>query len=188
MAIFAFVMANALFVLIVFLLQLHKADLHIRWPYNAKNTISYDESNNEIRISRVYLELEPIGLMFVFFFGLILLIQFFAMLMHRFTTISQILASTAIDWYCGKNVKEMSVDAEIRQNAVDLAYRLQKPKPIWDEDNLEEEEKTIGRRDTIRKILHQRKNKKDWSNLEANFERSFLRLSKTDIISKNIYI
>jgi chitin synthase len=178
MAIFAFVMANALFVLIVFLLQLHKSELHIRWPFNAKNEITFDESVSEILIARTYLEVEPIGLMFVFFFGLILLIQFVAMLMHRFTTISQILASTTLDWYCGKNAKQMSVDAEIRQNAVDLAYRLQKPKPIWDEDNLEEDERAIGRRDTIRKILHQRKNKKDWSNLETNFERSFLKLSK----------
>ncbi|EDS40726.1 chitin synthase [Culex quinquefasciatus] len=35
LAVFAFVMANALFVLVVFLLQLNKKDLHIQCPYHS---------------------------------------------------------------------------------------------------------------------------------------------------------
>ncbi|XP_038118969.1 chitin synthase chs-2 [Culex quinquefasciatus] len=173
LAVFAFVMANALFVLVVFLLQLNKKDLHIQWWFNAKNTISFDESTVEIIVRREFLELEPIGLVFVFFFGLILIIQFIAMMMHRFGTISQILASTQLNWYCSKKAKDMSLDAELRENAVEIARRLQRPKPQWDEEDLEDEQKDIGRRDTIRRILYQHKNKQDWSNLEANFKRNY---------------
>ncbi|XP_058825614.1 chitin synthase chs-2-like [Topomyia yanbarensis] len=173
LAVFAFVMANALFVLVVFLLQLNKKDLHIQWWFNAKNMISFDESTVEIIVRREYLELEPIGLVFVFFFGMILIIQFIAMLIHRFGTISQILASTQLNWYCSKKAKDMSLDAELRENAVEIARRLQRPKPQWDDEDLEDDQKAIGRRDTIHRILYQHKNKQDWSNLEANFKRNY---------------
>lgn len=54
-------------------------------------------------ITQEYLQLEPIGLVFVFFFALILIIQFVAMLFHRFGTISHILASTELTC-CNKKV------------------------------------------------------------------------------------
>lgn len=108
MSVFAFVMINALFVLVVFILQLNKDTIHVRWPLGAKNFIVYDDSTTEITISREYLELDPIGLVFIVFFGVILFIQFGAMLMHRFSTISQILATTALDWYCGKQVNKIN--------------------------------------------------------------------------------
>jgi hypothetical protein len=46
-----------------------------------------------------YLELEPIGVLFIFCFGTILLIQFTAMLIHRFGTLSHMLATTQITWF-----------------------------------------------------------------------------------------
>jgi hypothetical protein len=58
----------------------------------------------QLHVSKEYLQLEPIGLVFVFFFALILIIQFMAMLFHRFGTISHILASTELNWYCNKKV------------------------------------------------------------------------------------
>jgi hypothetical protein len=59
------------------------------------------------------LQLEPIGLVFVFFFALILVIQFTAMLFHRFGTISHILASTELNLTCSKKSEELSQDALI---------------------------------------------------------------------------
>lgn len=41
-------MLNALFVLIVFLLQLNKDLLHIKWPLGVKTNITYDESSQEV--------------------------------------------------------------------------------------------------------------------------------------------
>lgn len=174
-AVFAFVMLNALFVLIVFLLQLNKEALHIQWPLNASNIIKYDRGRNEITIIREYLELEPIGLMFVLFFGVILMVQFAAMMVHRFATISQILATTELDWYFGKNDKDVTAQAELSGKAVTIAMRTQKPEPQWDEENMTGEQEKIGRRQTIHRILYQHRNKQDWSNLEANFKRRYFK-------------
>lgn len=171
--VFAFVMLNALFVLIVFLLQLKKDDLHVQWPFNAKNEIIFDSSTQEITIRRHYLKLEPIGLLFVIFFGIILLIQFLAMLIHRFGTISQILATTKLDWYCGKKSGELSHQAKLKGAAVTIARQLQKPQPQWDEDNMTEEQEKVERRGTIHRILYQHRNRVDFSNLETNFRRAF---------------
>lgn len=49
-SVFAFFMANALFVLIVFLLQLNKDKLHIVWPLGVKTNITYIEETSEVFI------------------------------------------------------------------------------------------------------------------------------------------
>lgn len=41
-------MVNALFVLIVFLLQLNKDNLHVKWPFGVKTNITYDEISQEV--------------------------------------------------------------------------------------------------------------------------------------------
>lgn len=96
-AVFGFLMFNSLFVLTVFLFQIKKDYLHIRWPLKVNNTIEFDETTFEIKIYRKYLEIDPIGSVLVLLFGVILVIQFFAMLIHRFGTLSQILASTELN-------------------------------------------------------------------------------------------
>jgi len=61
----------------------------------------------QIIITKEYLHLEPIGLVFVFFFAFIIVIQFTAMLFHRFGTLSHILASTDLNLYCNKKVSHL---------------------------------------------------------------------------------
>lgn len=51
-SVFAFFMANALFVLIVFLLQLNKDKLHIVWPLGVKTNITYIEETSEVFIQK----------------------------------------------------------------------------------------------------------------------------------------
>lgn len=63
----------------------------------------------QVHISKEYLQLEPIGLVFVFFFALILVIQFTAMLFHRFGTLSHILASTELN-FCKKKSEDLTQD------------------------------------------------------------------------------
>lgn len=41
-------MINALFVLIVFLLQLNKDNIHVKWPLGVKTNITYDEATQEV--------------------------------------------------------------------------------------------------------------------------------------------
>jgi chitin synthase len=89
--VFAFFMLNALFVLVVFLLQLNKEILHVDWPLGVRENITVNPDTNEYIVDKEFLELEPIGLVFVIFFGTILVIQFIGMLFHRFGTLSHIL-------------------------------------------------------------------------------------------------
>jgi hypothetical protein len=53
----------------------------------------------QITVSKEYLELEPIGMLFIVFFGFILIIQFLAMLVHRFGTLSHMLSTTQMNWF-----------------------------------------------------------------------------------------
>ena len=47
-SVFAFFMFNALFVLIVFLLQLNKDQLHVVWPLGVRTNITYIEETSEV--------------------------------------------------------------------------------------------------------------------------------------------
>lgn len=192
-SIFAFTMSNALFVLVVFLLQLQKQYLHVRWPFNPKNNIIFDRNTFEITIQREFLNLEPISLLFVLFFGIVLIIQFIAMLFHRFATISQLLATTSIDWYFGRKVKDTVSSSELKENAVEIARYLQRPRPEWEDDDDGGGKSSKGRRDTIHRLLFQHKRQKDWSNLETNFKRELfkegdLNLKKLKLGRKTISI
>ena len=48
-------MFNALFILIVFLLQLNKGALHVDWPLGVKTNITYIEETSEVCCVRFYL-------------------------------------------------------------------------------------------------------------------------------------
>lgn len=89
----AFFMINALFVLVVFLLTLKKDILHINWPFNVKTNFTYNGDTLDIVMQKEYLELEPIGFVFLIFFGILMVVQFLAMFQHRFETMCQILAN-----------------------------------------------------------------------------------------------
>lgn len=71
------------------------------------------DQSAQVHITKEFLQLEPIGLVFVFFFALILVIQFTAMLFHRFGTLSHILAATELNFCCNKKSEELSQDALI---------------------------------------------------------------------------
>lgn len=75
----------------------------------------------QVHISKEYLQLEPIGLVFVFFFALILVIQFTAMLFHRFGTLSHILASTELN-FCKKKSEDLTQDQLIDKVTEDIYY------------------------------------------------------------------
>nr|CAD7200070.1 unnamed protein product [Timema douglasi] len=169
-SVFAFFMFNALFVLIVFLLQLNKDMLHVDWPLGVKTNITYIEETAEVLISKEYLQLEPIGLVFVFFFALILIIQFTAMLFHRFGTLSHILASTELNLYCGKKVEDTSQDALIDKNFVQIVKNLQRLRDIdGDKDDNSGQDK-VERRRTIQHLEKNRQKKRPIGTLDVAFK------------------
>lgn len=49
-SVFAFFMFNALFVLIVFLMQLNKDKIHINWPFGVHTNITFNEETAEVGI------------------------------------------------------------------------------------------------------------------------------------------
>jgi chitin synthase len=79
----------------------------------------------QVEIETEFLKLEPIGFVFVVFFGSILVVQFVAMLFHRFGTLTHILASTEIGlfskkvWHFGLLVLIDDTRSSRRNNATD---------------------------------------------------------------------
>ncbi|XP_049787548.1 chitin synthase chs-2-like [Schistocerca cancellata] len=133
-SVFAFFMINALFVLVVFLLQQNKETIYIQWPLGAKANITFVEDNNEAKVTKEYLELEPIGLVFALFFGIVLIIQFFAMMFHRLGTLSHILASTNVNLFsCGKDNDQEDEEA-LRKEIIAVVSHMQQMPPEADEE------------------------------------------------------
>ncbi|XP_068620828.1 chitin synthase chs-2 isoform X2 [Battus philenor] len=181
-SVFAFVMFNALFILIVFLLQLNKDQLHVIWPLGVKTNITYIEDTGEVLISKEYLQLEPIGLVFVFFFALILVIQFTAMLFHRFGTISHILASTELNWFCTKKSEDLSQDALLDKNAIAIVKDLQKLNGLDDEYDNDSGSgpQNVGRRKTIHNLEKARQKKRNIGTLDVAFKKRFFNMNANE--------
>jgi len=110
--VFTFFMLNSILILLIFFLELEKKSVHIKWPFGNQELI-----------------LEPIGFLFVIFFAIILVIQFIAMLFHRFGTLSHILASTPLNLACTtrcntKNVAAVKKDASVSKGGLGLVHAL----------------------------------------------------------------
>uniref|UniRef100_A0A914HDU6 chitin synthase n=1 Tax=Globodera rostochiensis TaxID=31243 RepID=A0A914HDU6_GLORO len=128
----AFFMVNLAFIIVVLVLQMQKNFLHIDWPLGPKVNLTmstalgagsgpYEE--DECVIS--HLQLEPMGFVFIVFFLAILVIQFLAMLFHRFGTLAHIIASTEL-WCCSRRpIDAISEEELMAQNAVEIARELQ---------------------------------------------------------------
>lgn len=110
-------MLNLVFIIVVLVLQLQKDCLHIEWPIGPKfnHTVRpcHGDTKEEIWVV-TRLQLEPIGLVFLIFFMSILVIQFCAMLCHRFGTLAHIIASTEL--FCfRKTIDKLNEDELVVQ-------------------------------------------------------------------------
>ncbi|XP_049868796.1 chitin synthase chs-2 isoform X4 [Pectinophora gossypiella] len=181
-SVFSFFMVNALFVLIVFLMQLNKDNLHFRWPFGIKTNITLDDATQEVIITKEYLQLEPIGLVFVFFFALILVIQFTAMLFHRFGTLSHILASTELNWFCTKKSEDLSQDALLDKNAIAIVKDLQKLNGLDDDYDNDSGSgpHNVGRRKTIHNLEKAKQRKRNIGTLDVAFKKRFFNMNAND--------
>ena len=101
----SFLILNSIWVVTIFLLQQNKDTLFIKWPYGPKDlSIEFDRKLNsnsaskvdEITISYTYLELEPLGVVFMAFFAVVMLIQVIGMILHRIMTLGHIVSSTQL--------------------------------------------------------------------------------------------
>lgn len=105
--VFSFLMINSIWVLTVFLLQQNKEYLYIPWPWGEG------------------LELEPLGLLFVIFFAVVLFIQLIGMLLHRIMTLGHIVSSTKIKLTFGNKKEQFDGDKFLQKNAVQMFKDLQ---------------------------------------------------------------
>ncbi|KAK9707881.1 hypothetical protein QE152_g27556 [Popillia japonica] len=194
-SVFAFLMFNSLFVLVVFLLQLNKDQIHVKWPLGIRTNVTYIEETGEVHISKEYLQLEPIGLVFVFFFALILVIQFTAMLFHRFGTIAHILASTELNLLsCTKKKEDLSPNALLDRQAVEIVKQLQRLQGIDDGDYENDSGSgpdRIGRRKTIHNLERAAQRKRQIGTLDVAFKKRFAKLNAngadgTPILSRRL--
>ncbi|CAG9784364.1 unnamed protein product [Diatraea saccharalis] len=174
--VFAFVMLNALFVLVIFLLQLNQDQLHLKWPLGQHYSIVYDDDNNIVHIESDYLMLEPIGSVFLIFFGSVMLIQFTAMLFHRIGTLCHLLATVKLNWYFTKTTDEVTQHAHIEKNAINIAKEMQK----LNVDDLNKEgvsEAPVAHRKTLHNLERIKDSKHSTVNLDAVFK---MRLQNPD--------
>lgn len=126
-------------------------------------------------VTSEYLHLEPIGIVLVFFFFAIILIQFTAMLFHRFGTLSHILASTELNC-CGKKNEILSDEALIEKNAVAIVKAMQKLRGLdgeFDSDSGSSSNRLAHRR-TIQMLEKNRHKKRAIGTLDVAFKKRFL--------------
>ena len=96
-----FVLVNVLFVTAIFMLQAYQDVLGMKWPLGGKLLdIAFNQDNletaNQITLHYEYLQLDPIGLVFVVAFIVVICLMTTGMLMHRVVTLEQIIADTHI--------------------------------------------------------------------------------------------
>ncbi|CAO4368072.1 unnamed protein product [Caenorhabditis nigoni] len=183
-----FLMINIVFIISVLVLQIHKDCLNIEWPLGPKynHTVrpcyaSHDDNQKEEIWVMTRLQLEPIGLVFLIFFVSILVIQFLAMLCHRFGTLAHIIASTEL--FCfRKTMDRLSEDELVAQNAVEIARELQAIRGI-DENahniDIPTEDRGISRRRVVQNLESSRRSmmKRKTETLDAAFKKRFFALS-----------
>lgn len=124
--------------------------------------------------------MEPIGLVFVFFFALILVIQFTAMLFHRFGTLAHILASTDLNFGCSKKKEDLSPNALLDRQAVEIVKQLQRLQGIDDGDYENDSGSgpdRIGRRKTIHNLERAAQRKRQIGTLDVAFKKRFAKLN-----------
>lgn len=181
-SVFAFFMLNALFVLVIFLLQLSQDVLHLEWPLGVRANITVIDG--EIYITKEYLQLEPIGMVFIVVFGIILLIQFTAMLFHRFGTLSHMLAKTKVSAESQVKATEAKLGIQVAKELQDLRGAngdLVKERGLMEEH--------VGRRRTVHNIhkshhLHQKK--QVVTSLDTAFKRRLTMIAENNDLAPKI--
>lgn len=101
-----------------------------------------------------------------------MVVQFFAMFIHRFGTYSQIMANTIIDWdpFKSKHVENLTEDEILEQDPVKIFKKLMTLQGI-NEDEGDDSEVPVARRDTVHTLaLNKQNNKPIIEDLDKAFD------------------
>ncbi|KAK1127233.1 hypothetical protein K0M31_003777 [Melipona bicolor] len=169
-----FFMINIIFIVAIFLLQINKDILYIQWPFAIEYNITYTNDHSyEVHLARQYKHLEPIGCLFIVAFVFILLIQFLAMLSHRFKTFIHVLANVKLSLPCFKKKRNVSNDLVTSIHAKNIAEGLQSAIENHTMNDLRNRsESTFKKRRTIQDLIGDTQNSpKRPSNFEVLFNK-----------------
>ncbi len=123
--VFSFTMINSIWILTIFLLQEKKDQLSVPWPIASKGpNITYNPDDETMHLEYEYLNLEPIGLLFVIFFAVVLLIQVIGMLAHRLMTLGHIVSSTKIRMKLFGKTKAFDPEKFIKKKGVSIIKEM----------------------------------------------------------------
>ncbi|CAG7824713.1 unnamed protein product [Allacma fusca] len=174
----AFFMFNAVFVTALFLLQLNKDKLFFEWPLGGTHNFTYKAAEDEIELETAYLQLEPLGLLFVGFYAIVLVVQFIAMICHRWGTFSHIMCHTSIGFF------SMSTDGLAKENAMEkegvkVIRKLMKLKTAnEDSPTGSVSGNKTDRRKTIVDVFKQNQRKARISTMDGAFKKNFSKLEQ----------
>uniref|UniRef100_A0A5S6QWL1 chitin synthase n=1 Tax=Trichuris muris TaxID=70415 RepID=A0A5S6QWL1_TRIMR len=161
-------MVNSLLILVIYLLQINKELLSIRWnPGRNYTVIKWEPSLTKYISVQEPLKLEPIGFTIILFLSLILVVQVLGMLLHRWQTIQHVLASTTLSFF-EKRSFAMKEGEVLEQNAVAIAKRLQR----LDDDFVRAREQN-GRRKVVLNLENARKHNRKPKRLDTAFRKRF---------------
>ncbi|VDP06155.1 unnamed protein product [Soboliphyme baturini] len=133
-------LVNGLLILIIYLLQLNKELLSIKWSVTGTSAmemrcrtglanytiIKWDSDTRKYEQVQEPLKVEPIGFTIILFLSLILIVQTSGMLLHRWQTIQHVLASTVLTCFEKGRTSRLHTSAVLQENAVEIAKVLQK--------------------------------------------------------------
>jgi len=166
----SFLILNSIWVVTIFLFQQNKDTLFIKWPYGAKGPdLDWDRDTNgpvdQIIVDYEYLELEPLGVVFMVFFAVVMFIQLIGMILHRIMTLGHIVSST--HFRKSKNAAEF-----VNEHGQDIIREIQKNRQGEETNSMENAiEQTLqsindGNPDELRKLSRSRTIKSRGKNQE----------------------
>ena len=136
-----------------------------------------------MEIDKECLQFEPVGLIFVVFFFFILIIQVAGMLLHRWATISHIIATTELP-LCNKDQADETGDGTLEKQAIQLVHALQRDNASKSDNHLvstDVTKTTINRRGTVHQIsanIKDANKQAQYYDHEREFRNKFRAISK----------
>ena len=138
-----------------------------------------------MEIDKECLQFEPVGLIFVVFFFFILIIQVAGMLLHRWATISHIIATTELP-LCNKDQADETGDGTLEKQAIQLVHALQRDNASKSDNHLVSTDPTvtkttINRRGTVHQIsanIKDANKQAQYYDHEREFRNKFRAISK----------
>ena len=137
-AFFALSIINIIFVLFVYLMQLHKDifsfEITLSQTQNGTKTVLIEDEEHDIPIYVTKkIAMDPVGFILILFFGVIIIIQFIGMLLHRMGTLTHLLAFTDLNFFQVR-AEDIKEKRQLDQNSLQLVQSIMNDTEESDQD------------------------------------------------------